>query len=136
MIPGAFDRTDARRRLGDTHFDVVVVGGGITGVGCALDAASRGLRVALVERDDFASGTSSKSSKLVHGGLRYLQQGDIRLVYEALAERQRVSVAEALELFPTLPADRLVPSYLYYDARADDARLCLAVARTAALRHG
>ncbi len=58
--------------------------------GCALDAASRGLRTALVERDDFASGTSSKSSKLVHGGLRYLQQGDIRLVYEALAERQRL----------------------------------------------
>src|SRR3954471_21625097 len=90
MIPGAFDRTDARRRLADTHFDVVVVGGGITGVGCALDAASRGLRTALVERDDFASGTSSKNSKLIHGGLRYLQQGDVRLVYEALAERQRL----------------------------------------------
>ena len=56
----------------------------------ALDAASRGLRTALVERDDFASGTSSKSSKLVHGGLRYLQNGDIRLVYEALRERQRL----------------------------------------------
>ena len=68
----------------------MVVGGGITGVGCALDAASRGLRTALVERDDFASGTSSKSSKLIHGGLRYLQQGDVRLVYEALAERQRL----------------------------------------------
>ncbi len=68
----------------------VVVGGGITGVGVALDAASRGLRTALVERDDFASGTSSKSSKLVHGGLRYLQQGEVRLVYEALHERQRL----------------------------------------------
>jgi len=190
MLPGAFDRADALRRLGETSFDVVVVGGGITGVGCALDAASRGLRTALVERDDFASGTSSKSSKLVHGGLRYLQQGDVRLVYEALAERQRlrhnaphlvkvlpflipvfthdgvvsrklaramgsamwmydftgglrigklhkrISVEEALAHVPTLPADRLAPSYLYYDARADDARLCVTVARTAALRFG
>src|SRR3954469_13433906 len=89
-MPGAFDRPDALRRLAHTRFDVVVVGGGITGAGCALDAASRGLRTALVERDDFASGTSSKSSKLVHGGLRYLQQGDVRLVYEALHERQRL----------------------------------------------
>ena len=78
------------RRLEDEQFDVLVVGGGITGVGVALDAASRGLRTALVERDDFASGTSSKSSKLVHGGLRYLQQGEVRLVYEALHERQRL----------------------------------------------
>ncbi|MBA3398392.1 MAG: FAD-dependent oxidoreductase, partial [Acidimicrobiia bacterium] len=70
--------------------DVLVVGGGITGCGVALDAATRGLRTALVERDDFAAGTSSKSSKLVHGGLRYLQQGDIRLVYEALRERFRL----------------------------------------------
>ena len=74
----------------DDPFDVLVVGGGITGVGVALDAAARGLRTALVERDDFASGTSSKSSKLVHGGLRYLQQGEVRLVYEALRERQRL----------------------------------------------
>ena len=78
------------RRLEDEQFDVLVVGGGITGVGVALDAATRGLRTALVERDDFASGTSSKSSKLVHGGLRYLQQGEIRLVYQALHERQRL----------------------------------------------
>src|SRR5512140_862353 len=87
-MPGAFDRADALRRLSETHFDVLVVGGGVTGAGCALDAVSRGLRTALVERDDFASGTSSKSSKLVHGGLRYLQQREVRLVYEALAERQ------------------------------------------------
>src|SRR3954451_1423022 len=87
---GSFDRATALRRLGDERFDVLVVGGGITGAGVALDAASRGLRVALVERDDFASGTSSKSSKLVHGGLRYLQNGDVRLVYEELAERQRL----------------------------------------------
>src|SRR5690349_13974129 len=85
-----FQRAAMVRRLADEPFDVVVVGGGITGVGVALDAASRGLRTALVERDDFASGTSSKSSKLVHGGLRYLQNGDIRLVYEALRERQRL----------------------------------------------
>ena len=88
--PGWFDRADALRRMEADGVDVLVVGGGITGAGCALDAASRGLRVGLVERDDFASGTSSKSSKLVHGGLRYLQQGDVRLVYEALAERQRL----------------------------------------------
>ena len=85
-----FDRTTALRRLADEHFDVLVVGAGITGAGVALDAATRGLRVALVERDDFSSGTSSKSSKLVHGGLRYLQQGDVNLVYQALHERQRL----------------------------------------------
>ena len=79
-----------RQRLATEQFDVVVVGGGITGLGVALDAASRGLRTALVERHDFASGTSSKSSKLIHGGLRYLQQGEVRLVYEALYERQRL----------------------------------------------
>ena len=83
-------RADALARLRDEHFDVVVVGGGITGCGVALDAAARGLKVALVERRDLASGTSSKSSKLVHGGLRYLQQGDVQLVREALKERQRL----------------------------------------------
>ena len=69
---------------------MLVIGGGITGAGVALDAASRGLRTALVEKGDFASGTSSKSSKMVHGGLRYLQQREFRLVYENLAERQRL----------------------------------------------
>ena len=69
---------------------MLVVGGGITGAGVALDAASRGLRTALVEKADFASGTSSKSSKMVHGGIRYLQQREFRLVYENLAERQRL----------------------------------------------
>ena len=156
----------------------------------ALDAASRGLRTALVERDDFASGTSSKSSKLVHGGLRYLQNGDVRLVYEALRERQRLrhnaphlvrllpfliplfskdglinpKVARALgtamwmydltggarigklhkrlkkhkavEHMPTIPVERLAGAYLYYDAAADDARLTLTLARTAAVDHG
>ena len=189
-MPGAFDRAAALRRLADTHFDVLVIGGGVTGSGTALDAASRGLRTALVERDDFASGTSSKSSKMIHGGLRYLQQGDVRLVYEALAERQRlrknaphlvkvlpfllpvfgkggviprklsralgsamwmydltggarigklhkrISADEALAHMPTLPKDRLAASYLYYDARADDARLTLTLARTAAIDYG
>src|SRR5438045_7042454 len=86
----SFARADALARLESEEFDVLIVGGGITGCGVALDAACRGLRTALVERDDFASGTSSKSSKLIHGGLRYLQQGEVGLVYEALAERQRL----------------------------------------------
>lgn len=102
--PGWFDRDDALRRLADDPFDVLVVGGGITGVGVALDAASRGLRTALVERGDFASGTSSKSSKLAHGGLRYLQQGEIRLVYQALHERQRLrhNAPHLVKLLPFL----------------------------------
>lgn len=174
---------------GGEPFDVVVVGGGITGAGVALDAASRGLRTALVERDDFAGGTSSKSSKMVHGGLRYLQNGDVRLVYEALRERRRlmrnaphlvgvlpflipiltrdgvvsrkvaralgsamwmydvtggwrigrlhkrVSAERAAEYFPTTDPARLSAGYLYYDAAADDARLTLTIARTAA-QHG
>mgnify|MGYP002630881720 FL=1 len=85
-----FERDFHIDRMKSEQFDVLVIGGGITGVGVALDAASRGLRVALVEKDDFSSGTSSKSSKLIHGGLRYLQQGEIGLVYEALHERQRL----------------------------------------------
>lgn len=102
--PGRFDRAESLRRLADDPFDVLVVGGGITGVGVALDAASRGLRTALIERDDFASGTSSKSSKLAHGGLRYLQQGEIRLVYEALHERQRLrrNAPHLVKLLPFL----------------------------------
>ena len=89
-------------RLERETFDLLVVGGGITGAGVGLDAASRGLSVALVERDDFASGTSSKSSKLIHGGLRYLQQGDVRLVYQALRERQRL-LRNASHLVSVLP---------------------------------
>ena len=79
-----FNRSQSLARLESEEFDVLVIGGGITGVGVALDAVSRGLRTALVERDDFSSGTSSKSSKLAHGGLRYLQQREFGLVYEAL----------------------------------------------------
>lgn len=71
-------------------FDLLILGGGITGAGVALDAALRGFRVALIDKGDFASGTSSVSSKLVHGGLRYLEHGDFRLVYEALHERRRL----------------------------------------------
>src|SRR5438105_14906751 len=84
-MPG---RDRAIQILASERFDVVVIGGGITGAGVALDAASRGYSVALVEKADFASGTSSRSSKLVHGGLRYLQQFDLGLVREALLERQ------------------------------------------------
>jgi glycerol-3-phosphate dehydrogenase len=80
-------RADALATFERERFDVVVIGGGITGAGVALDAASRGYSVALVERDDYASGTSSRSSKLIHGGLRYLQKFDLGLVREALIER-------------------------------------------------
>ena len=83
----ARDRGAMLGRLAAERFDVLVIGGGITGAGAALDAASRGLRVALVESRDLASGTSSRSSKLIHGGLRYLEQFDFKLVYEALRER-------------------------------------------------
>src|SRR5213080_3961258 len=76
--------------LADGTFDLLVLGGGITGAGVALDAVLRGLRVALIDKGDFASGTSSVSSKLIHGGLRYLEQGNLRLVYEALHERARL----------------------------------------------
>jgi glycerol-3-phosphate dehydrogenase len=71
----------------DGYWDMLVIGGGATGLGCALDAASRGYKTLLVEQDDFAKGTSSRSTKLVHGGVRYLQQGNISLVLEALHER-------------------------------------------------
>ena len=88
--------------------DVLVVGGGITGAGVALDAASRGYRVGLVERRDFASGTSSRSTRLVHGGIRYLPQGHLGLVREALRERQVL-----LRLAPHLvrPLGFLIPLY-------------------------
>ena len=81
-------RDAALKSLATKTFDVLVIGGGVTGVGAALDAASRGLKVALVEASDIASGTSSRSSKLIHGGLRYLEQYDFKLVREALHERE------------------------------------------------
>lgn len=189
MTGRPFERTTMVEALANEEFDVLVIGGGVTGAGIALDAATRGLRTALVERDDFASGTSSKSSKMIHGGLRYLQQGDVRLVYEALRERQRLidnaphlvsvlpflipvltkdgpvskKIAKALRSAlwmydltgglrigrrhqrlnadralahcPTMPAEKLSSGFVYFDAGADDARVTLAVARTAAA-HG
>jgi glycerol-3-phosphate dehydrogenase len=181
-----FRRDDEVRSLSSTDFDVVVIGAGMTGAGVALDAASRGLTVALIDAGDIASGTSSKSSKMAHGGLRYLQQKEFRLVYENLHERQRmlrnvpylvrplpfliplfgsngvaskalvrgyatalriydvsggwrighryrrVTREEALSHLPTLRTDRLVAGFLYYDARGDDARIALTLAKSAA----
>ncbi|MDJ0400736.1 glycerol-3-phosphate dehydrogenase [Rhodococcus rhodochrous] len=88
QLLGPQQRADAWRRLATEQFDVVVIGGGVVGAGAALDAATRGLRVALVEARDFASGTSSRSSKMFHGGLRYLEQLEFGLVREALRERE------------------------------------------------
>jgi glycerol-3-phosphate dehydrogenase len=102
------ERSQAITALAADEFDLVVVGGGITGAGVALDAASRGYSVALVERADYASGTSSRSSKLVHGGLRYLQNFDLGLVREALLERQ-LMVALAPHLVRPLPL--VVPAF-------------------------
>jgi glycerol-3-phosphate dehydrogenase len=183
----AFDRTQSLHRLRHETFDVVVLGAGMTGAGVALDAASRGLKVALIDAGDIACGTSSKSSKLVHGGLRYLQQKEFRLVYENLRERQRLlenapflirplpfliplfgkngvasralvrgyatalriydftggwrigerhrklTKAQALTHLPSLNSDQLVAGFLYFDARGDDARVALTLARSAAL---
>ncbi len=171
--------------LTDETFDLCIIGGGITGAGAALDAASRGWRVALIDKGDFASGTSSVSSKLVHGGLRYLEHGHFGLVREALIERGRLlrnaphlveplpfllpfyvgqrvapwkwrlglalydflagteniarsrplSVSRLHAISPTLQQTDLLGGVQYFDARMDDARLCLAVIRTAA-KHG
>ena len=84
---GPADRQRALKQLAREHFDVVVVGGGVTGCGAALDAVTRGLSVALIEKHDYAAGTSSRSGKLIHGGLRYLEQLKFGLVREALTER-------------------------------------------------
>ncbi|MDE2281973.1 MAG: glycerol-3-phosphate dehydrogenase/oxidase [Actinomycetales bacterium] len=104
----SFTRADAMRAMASTRYDVVVIGAGMTGAGAALDAASRGLRVALIDGGDIGSGTSSKSSKMVHGGLRYLQQKEFRLVRENLRERQRL-----LENAPYLvrPLPFLIPLF-------------------------
>ena len=168
-------------RLADRTWDVVIVGGGIVGAGALLDAVTRGLDAALVEQDDIASGTSSRSSRLIHGGLRYLEQLQIGLVREALAERRRLlrnaphlvslepllfpihgvpfvskafydagltlydllgarhdggwhrrlSVDETLVVAPSLRRQGLRGGLLYHDGMEDDARLALAVVRTA-----
>lgn len=164
-------------------WDVVVIGGGATGLGIALDAASRGLRTALIEARDFSSGTSSRSTKLIHGGVRYLAQGNVKLVSEALAERARLlanapelvhamefvvpcfsqferiklrvglgmydalagkqgagatrwlSKAQTLERLPTVRSKGLDGGVAYWDAQFDDARLAIALMRTA-IAHG
>ena len=181
--------------LDDDHYDVLVIGGGVTGAGVALDAVARGYKVALVEKTDFASGTSSKSTKLVHGGIRYLSNFDFALVREALTERgillriapylvhpvpfvlpmykgdrhpvglpfttprgiglgfvmnvglwfydllagrlnvkrhRHLSRERVLKLAPTLVTQGLKEGFVYYDAQTHDARLTLAVMRTAA----
>jgi glycerol-3-phosphate dehydrogenase len=84
------DRTESLRELASRVFDILVVGGGVTGAGIARDAALRGLSVALIDKGDFGSGTSSRSSRLVHGGVRYLEHGHLHLVFEASAERRRL----------------------------------------------
>jgi glycerol-3-phosphate dehydrogenase len=168
------------RLAAQPQFDVAVVGGGATGLGVALDAASRGLRVVLVEAQDFAKGTSSRSTKLVHGGVRYLAQGNISLVREALHERtvllrnaphiaqplafvipcyrwwessfyglgltmydllagkaglgktQRLDKARTMAALPTAQSEGLRGGVKYWDGQFDDARMALAIARTAA----
>src|SRR5688500_8526450 len=102
------ERADALTALAEDEFDVLVIGGGVTGAGVALDAATRGYSVALVEKRDYAAGTSSRSSKLVHGGLRYLQHFDLGFVREALLERQ-INVALAPHLVKPLPL--VVPAF-------------------------
>ncbi len=187
--PLTLRRSDAVAAIDGERFDVIVVGGGVTGAYAALDAQLRGFRVALLEKDDFASGTSSKSSKMIHGGLRYIEQGNLPLVRRSLLERQRLRrnaqhlVQRLPFLFPILSQDGVINpklaagfegalwaydlaggwregvlhqklsrnevlahcasfksehlsgGFMYYDARADDARLTLTLARTAAF-HG
>ena len=182
----SFSREASINELTTRAFDLLVIGGGMTGTGIAVDAAARGLSVALIERGDFASGTSSKSSKMVHGGLRYLQQNEFGLVYENLHERQRllrnaphlvsplpfliplfgkdgmvsktvarayktalwlyditggwrigkrhrnIDRTEVVQHFPNLDVSALVAGFVYYDARGDDARVALTLAKTAA----
>jgi glycerol-3-phosphate dehydrogenase len=112
-------REELFQKLGDIKYDILVIGGGATGAGIALDAATRGLQVALVERDDFAAGTSSRSTKLIHGGVRYLEQavkkfdrGQFALVRDALHER-----ATLLQLAPHLahPLPLVTPLYRWMD---------------------
>lgn len=179
--PMVTDRTQLMARLAETrHHDIAVVGGGATGLGVALDAAARGLRVVLVEAHDFAKGTSSRSTKLVHGGVRYLAQGNISLVREALHERtlllqnaphlaqplpfvmptykwweapfygiglkmydalagsaglgatEFLSRSQTLTQLPMVKPDGLKGGVKYWDGQFNDARLALALARTAA----
>ena len=159
------NRAAALQRLKNERFDIAVIGGGATGLGCALDAAARGHRTALIEGEDFAKATSSRSTKLIHGGVRYLQQGNFALVREALHERtllqknapalvhplrffvpvrswlERAYYRAGLRLYDALAGTSGFPKssgerggVAYWDAQFDDARLAIALARTAADR--
>jgi len=101
-----FNRANIQQELQTTEFDILVIGGGITGAGIALDAASRGMKVALIEKNDFASGTSSKSTKLIHGGLRYLKQFDFWLVKEVGTER---AIVHKLAPHLVIPEKMILP---------------------------
>lgn len=96
----------------NVEWDVVVIGGGATGLGTALDAASRGFKTLLLEQSDFAKGTSSRSTKLVHGGVRYLAQGDVSLVYQALKERGRLQVNAA---HLVSKEEFIIPCFSFFD---------------------
>ena len=140
---GPAQREDALDRMADNEFDILVIGGGVTGAGAALDAASRGLSVALVEQRDWASGTSSRSSKLIHGGIRYLEQLEFGLVREALHEQtlmmtrlcphlvrpvrfllplkhhvwERAYIGAGVFLYDALPGTRALPGHKHWTRR-------------------
>ena len=182
-MPLSTRREDLMARLAEPHqYDIAIIGGGATGLGVALDAAARGFSVVLVESHDFAKGTSSRATKLVHGGVRYLAQGNISLVREALHERSRLlhnaphlaqplpfvmpsykfwetpfygvgllmydalagkaglgkteflGREKTLHYLPTAQPQGLKGGVKYWDGQFDDARLALALARTAAQR--
>ncbi|MGE3973638.1 MAG: glycerol-3-phosphate dehydrogenase/oxidase [Bdellovibrionales bacterium] len=122
-------RSENLQKLSEENFDLLIIGGGITGTGAARDAASRGLKVALIDGQDFASGASSRSSKLIHGGIRYLENYEFHLVFEALNERQRLfHIAPHLVhplkfVLPLYEGDRVTPFLMgigmwLYDALA------------------
>lgn len=100
------NRENIKNELKNTEFDLLIIGGGITGAGIALDASSRGMKVALIEKNDFASGTSSKSTKLIHGGLRYLKQFDFWLVKEVGTER---AIVHKLAPHLVIPEKMILP---------------------------
>ena len=100
------ERDKILHQLGDQTFDLLIIGGGITGAGIALDAAARGLKTALIEKNDFASGTSSRSTKLIHGGLRYLKQLEFGLVKEVGSER---AIVHRLARHLVIPEKMLLP---------------------------
>ena len=118
-IPGQSNRIESWKEASTTPYDVLVIGGGATGVGCALDAQTRGLKTLLIEKEDFAAGTSSRSTKLVHGGVRYLEKafknldyGQLKLVFEALHERKAV-LDSAPHLATPLPI--MTPCYAWWE---------------------